>query len=40
MRKNTMKFIEVGKLYEEEKQKNWKLKLELDSHVFLIKKGN
>lgn len=39
MKHNTQQLIEISQLYEEEKQKNWKLQLEVDSHNFIAKKN-
>jgi uncharacterized protein VirK/YbjX len=39
MKQNTQQLIEATQLLEEERQKNWKLQLEVESHVFIAKKN-
>lgn len=39
MKQNAQQLIEATKLLEEEKQKNWKLQLEVESHIFIAKKN-
>lgn len=39
MKRNTQQLIELTHLYDQEKQRNWKLQLEVDSHVFMANKN-
>ena len=39
MKQNTQQLIQVTQLLDQERQKSWKLQLEVDSYVFIAKKN-